>query len=132
MLNRTSIFIVFLVFWLGSHGYKDKFVSITLDAKWSDTALHQEASEYLATQNQQYFWSLINDVSSFDSFTPDALGSVQNYHEQLIAFSSQYLNSMTKNLLRMALALRSYSRYRHDSAMFDIRRCSRRVHMSTR
>ena len=129
MLNRTSIFIVFLVFWLGSHGYKDKFVSITLDAKWSDTALHQEASEYLATQNQQYFWSLINDVSSFDSFTPDALGSVQNYHEQLIAFSSQYLNSMTKNLLRMALALRSYSpavqmmrKMAHDTGM--TRQCS--------
>lgn len=29
-------------------------------------------SEFLATQNRQYFWSLINDVSSFDVFTPDA------------------------------------------------------------
>lgn len=29
-------------------------------------------SEFLATQSRQYFWSLINDVSSFDLFTPDA------------------------------------------------------------
>lgn len=30
------------------------------------------SSEFLATQNRHYFWSLINDVSSFDLFTPDA------------------------------------------------------------
>jgi hypothetical protein len=29
-------------------------------------------SEFLATQNRQFFWSLINDVSSFDLFAPDA------------------------------------------------------------
>ena len=29
-------------------------------------------SEFLATQNKQAFWSLVNDVKSFDSFTPDA------------------------------------------------------------
>jgi hypothetical protein len=30
------------------------------------------SSEFLATQNKRDFWSLINDVSSFDLFTPDA------------------------------------------------------------
>ena len=41
MSQLSVCFIVSLV--VGCYGLKDKFVSITLDAKWSDTALHQEA-----------------------------------------------------------------------------------------
>jgi hypothetical protein len=36
-------------------------------------------SEFLATQNKQYFWSLINDVSSFDLFTPDARMKIKTF-----------------------------------------------------
>ncbi len=57
------------------------------------------------------------------------VGSVQNYHDQLLSFSSQYLNTITNNLLKMALALRSYSptvqmmrRMAHDTGM--TRQCS--------
>ncbi|UJR13905.1 hypothetical protein I4U23_000911 [Adineta vaga] len=128
-MNYSKVFLIFILFIVNCHGVKDKFVSITLDAKWLDTPLHQEASEFLATQNRQYFWSLINDVSSFDLFTPDALGSSQNYHDQLLSFSSQYLNTITNTLLRMALALRSYSpavqmmrKMAHDTGM--TRQCS--------
>ncbi|CAF3651747.1 unnamed protein product [Adineta steineri] len=128
-MNYQQVLIIFVLLIINCYGIKDKFVSITLDAKWLDTPHHQEASEFLATQNQQYFWSLINDVSSFDSFTPDALGSTQNYYDQLLTFSSQYLNSITNNLLRMALALRSYSptvqmmrKMAHDTGM--TRQCS--------
>ncbi|CAF4066638.1 unnamed protein product, partial [Rotaria magnacalcarata] len=128
-MNCQKVSLIFALFIVGCDGVKDKFVSITLDAKWLDTPLHQEASEFLATQNRQYFWSLINDVSSFDSFTPIALGSVQNYHDQLLSFGSQYLNSITNSLLRMALALRFYSptvqmmrKMAHDTGM--IRQCS--------
>jgi hypothetical protein len=88
-MNYLKVLLIFVLFITDCYGVKDKFVSITLDAKWLDTPLHQEAryiyiyqykkdsiefvfSEFLATQNTQYFWSLINDVSSFDSFTPDA------------------------------------------------------------
>ena len=52
------------------------------------------------------------------------VGSVQNYHDQLLSFSSQYLNTVTNNLLKMALALRSYSpmvrmmrKMAHDTGM---------------
>ncbi|CAF4517585.1 unnamed protein product [Rotaria socialis] len=123
-MNCQKVSLIFALFIIGCNGVKDKFVSITLDAKWFDTPLHQEASEFLATQNRQYFWSLINDVRSFDSFTPIALGSVQNYHDQLLSFGSQYLNSITNSLLRMALALRFYSptvqmmrKMAHDTGM---------------
>jgi len=37
------------------------------------------------------------------------VGSPENYHDQLLSFSSKYLNTITNNLLRMALALRFYS-----------------------
>jgi hypothetical protein len=36
-------------------------------------------SEFLATQNKQFFWSLINDVSSFDLFSPDARMRIRTY-----------------------------------------------------
>jgi hypothetical protein len=54
---------------------------------------------------------------------------VENYQNQLLAFSSQYLNTITNNLLRMALALRFYSptvqmmrKMAHDTGM--TRQCS--------
>ncbi len=57
------------------------------------------------------------------------MGSVQNYHDQLLSFSSQYLNTITNNLLRMALALRFHSpavqmlrKMAHDTGM--TRQCS--------
>lgn len=42
-MNYQNILFIFILFIIYSHGYKDKFVSITLDAKWLDTPLHQEA-----------------------------------------------------------------------------------------
>ncbi len=57
------------------------------------------------------------------------MGSARNYHDQLLSFSSQYLNTITNNLLRMALALRFYSptvqmmrKMAHDTGM--TRQCS--------
>ncbi len=54
---------------------------------------------------------------------------MENYQNQLLAFSSQYLNTITNNLLRMALALRFYSptvqmmrKMAHDTGM--TRQCS--------
>ena len=39
----SQVFFILILSFVGSNGYKDKFVSITLDAKWLDTPLHQEA-----------------------------------------------------------------------------------------
>ena len=57
------------------------------------------------------------------------MGSLKNYQDQLLAFSSRYLNSITNDLLRMALALRFYSptvqmmrKMAHDTGM--TRECS--------
>jgi hypothetical protein len=54
---------------------------------------------------------------------------VENYQNQLLSFSSQYLNTITNHLLRMALALRFYSptvqmmrKMAHDTGM--TRQCS--------
>jgi hypothetical protein len=57
------------------------------------------------------------------------VGSTKNYHDQLLSFTRKYLNSITNDLLRMALALRSYSptvemmrKMAHDTGM--TRQCS--------
>ncbi len=54
---------------------------------------------------------------------------MENYQNQLLSFSSQYLNTITNHLLRMALALRFYSptvqmmrKMAHDTGM--TRQCS--------
>lgn len=67
--------------------------------------------------------------SLFYRFIFYLVGSVQNYHDQLLSFCSQYLNSITNSLLRMALALRFYSpavqmmrKMAHDTGM--TRQCS--------
>lgn len=64
-----------------------------------------------------------------DLFLCHLVGSVQNYHDQLLAFCSRYLNKITNNLLRMALALRFHSpgvqmmrKMAHDTGM--TRQCS--------
>jgi hypothetical protein len=38
-----KVLFIFVLFVTGYDSYKDKFISITLDAKWLDTPLHQEA-----------------------------------------------------------------------------------------
>ena len=65
----------------------------------------------------------------FFSFFLLLVGSTQNYHEQLLSFCSQYLNTITNDLLRMTLALRFYSptvqmmrKMAHDTGM--TRQCS--------
>ena len=42
-MNTKKILFIFVLLIIYCNGYKDKFVSITLDAKWLDTPLHQEA-----------------------------------------------------------------------------------------
>jgi len=42
-MNYQKIIFIFVLFIIGCDGFKDKFISITLDAKWLDTPLHQEA-----------------------------------------------------------------------------------------
>ncbi len=42
-MNYLKVLLIFVLFITDCYGVKDKFVSITLDAKWLDTPLHQEA-----------------------------------------------------------------------------------------
>jgi hypothetical protein len=43
IMNYLKVLLIFVLFITDCYGVKDKFVSITLDAKWLDTPLHQEA-----------------------------------------------------------------------------------------
>lgn len=43
IMNYLKVLLIFVLFIIDCYGVKDKFVSITLDAKWRDTPLHQEA-----------------------------------------------------------------------------------------
>lgn len=43
---------------------KAKFVTTLIDAKWHQTPIVQEISEFLAEENANSFWSFIDDISN--------------------------------------------------------------------
>jgi UDP-glucose:glycoprotein glucosyltransferase len=45
---------------------KAKFVTTLIDAKWHQTPLVLEISEFLAEENNNLFWSFVDDVANLE------------------------------------------------------------------
>lgn len=43
---------------------KPKSVTTLIEAKWNETPLVLEVTEYLANENQEYFWTFIDSLTS--------------------------------------------------------------------
>ena len=41
---------------------KSKYISTNLDAKWNQTPLIHEVSEYLSEENAEYFWDFVDQT----------------------------------------------------------------------
>lgn len=86
-------------------------VSVSLFAKWSYTPLHLEASEYLASENKEYFWTYINSIherfnSSYDLKSLDH----QQRYKTIVDISEEILDDTRQlPLLKFSLAQRIYS-----------------------
>ena len=53
---------------------KPKSVTTLIEAKWNETPLALEVAEYLANENQDYFWTFIDSITSLTP-TLSALGN---------------------------------------------------------
>ncbi|XP_054718713.1 LOW QUALITY PROTEIN: UDP-glucose:glycoprotein glucosyltransferase 1-like [Uloborus diversus] len=85
-----------------------KSVSVVLDAKWLDTPLHLEASEFLAEESPELFWKFINDCSKLQNNIFHKNVAKASY-ESVLNISSNYLSPTKVALLKFSLALRTYS-----------------------
>ncbi|XP_037075354.1 LOW QUALITY PROTEIN: UDP-glucose:glycoprotein glucosyltransferase 1-like [Pollicipes pollicipes] len=85
---------------------RNKYVTTNLDAKWKQTPLIHEVSEYLSEENSEYFWDFVDETCSnqFDA----ALSDRQRY-ERLLTLAGRYLSEAQLGLLRLSLSLRRHS-----------------------
>uniref|UniRef100_A0A7N8YFD6 UDP-glucose ceramide glucosyltransferase-like 1 n=1 Tax=Mastacembelus armatus TaxID=205130 RepID=A0A7N8YFD6_9TELE len=79
-----------------------KGVTASLKAKWSMTPFLLETSEFIGEDGNEKFWQFADT-------------SVRSYYNLIIKKAGQFLTDLQVNLLKFALALRSYSPAVHAS-----------------
>ncbi|KAK7477135.1 hypothetical protein BaRGS_00031621 [Batillaria attramentaria] len=85
---------------------RQKPVTVKLDAKWSSTPLLLEASEYLAKESNDYFWSFVRDLMQQKQPVAETEQGVYNIALQLAA---KHISPLQLNLLKLGLSLRAFS-----------------------
>uniref|UniRef100_A0A8D0CMX4 UDP-glucose ceramide glucosyltransferase-like 1 n=1 Tax=Sander lucioperca TaxID=283035 RepID=A0A8D0CMX4_SANLU len=84
-----------------------KGVTASLKAKWSMTPFLLETSEFIGEDGNEKFWQFVDTVKE--------LTSVRSYYNLILKKAGQFLTDLQVNLLKFALALRSYSPAVHAS-----------------
>ncbi|KAG5893498.1 hypothetical protein JTB14_010548 [Gonioctena quinquepunctata] len=87
---------------------KTKSVTTLLDAKWKSTPLVLEVAEYLADENEDFYWDFIDSISSLDP----PLTAIENDRERynkIIEVTSKLVTTSQLNVLKFGLALHIYS-----------------------
>ncbi|XP_054652260.1 UDP-glucose:glycoprotein glucosyltransferase 1 isoform X2 [Dunckerocampus dactyliophorus] len=95
---------------VSSAGADSKAVTTTLTAKWADTPLLLEASEFLAEESQDKFWDFVEanqNIGEHDN-TDEA------YYDLIVKKAGALLSSVQVNMLKFALSLRAYSATVHS------------------
>uniref|UniRef100_A0A665TLF1 UDP-glucose ceramide glucosyltransferase-like 1 n=1 Tax=Echeneis naucrates TaxID=173247 RepID=A0A665TLF1_ECHNA len=90
-----------------------KGVTASLKAKWSMTPFLLEASEFIGEDGNEKFWQFIDTVKELTVYKQGE--SVRSYYNLVIKKAGQFLTDLKVNLLKFALALRSYSPAVHAS-----------------
>jgi len=67
---------------------KTKVVSTVLSTKWSKTPLVLEVSEYLAEENNEYFWDFLNFLSEKEHIDLQKLTEEEAYGN-VLSFASR-------------------------------------------
>uniref|UniRef100_A0A3P8V2S6 UDP-glucose ceramide glucosyltransferase-like 1 n=1 Tax=Cynoglossus semilaevis TaxID=244447 RepID=A0A3P8V2S6_CYNSE len=88
-----------------------KGVTASLKAKWSMTPFLLE-TEFVGEDGSDKFWQFVDTVKELSVYKQ---GSVRSYYNLIIKKAGQFLTDLQVNLLKFALALRSYSPAVHAS-----------------
>ncbi|XP_053565723.1 UDP-glucose:glycoprotein glucosyltransferase 1 isoform X2 [Bombina bombina] len=81
-----------------------KAVTMSLTTKWPSTPLILEASEFIAEESSDKFWSFVDENQSLQD-----QGSDHSNYLLILKSAGRYLSPMQQNLMKFALSLRSYS-----------------------
>uniref|UniRef100_A0A3B4TAR0 UDP-glucose ceramide glucosyltransferase-like 1 n=1 Tax=Seriola dumerili TaxID=41447 RepID=A0A3B4TAR0_SERDU len=90
-----------------------KGVTASLKAKWSMTPFLLETSEFIGEDGNEKFWQFVDTVKELTVYKQGE--SVRSYYNLVIKKAGQFLTDLQVNLLKFALALRSYSPAVHAS-----------------
>ncbi|XP_043348523.1 UDP-glucose:glycoprotein glucosyltransferase 1 isoform X5 [Dermochelys coriacea] len=103
-----GIFIALLGIWFSSSLAKadSKAVTTSLTTKWLSTPLLLEASEFLAEEGQEKFWTFVEASQEIRS---DHVGTNYSSYHAMLKAACQNLSPLQQNLLKFSLSLRSYS-----------------------
>ncbi|KAK9537662.1 hypothetical protein VZT92_005260 [Zoarces viviparus] len=84
-----------------------KGVTASLSAKWSMTPFLLETSEFIGEDGNEKFWQFVDTVKELTVYKQGE--SVRSYYNLVLKKAGQFLTDLQVNLLKFALALRSYS-----------------------
>ncbi|XP_038576515.1 UDP-glucose:glycoprotein glucosyltransferase 2 isoform X3 [Micropterus salmoides] len=90
-----------------------KDVTASLKAKWSMTPFLLETSEFIGEDGNEKFWQFVDTVKELTVYKQGE--SVRSYYNLIVKKAGQFLTDLQVNLLKFALALRSYSPAVHAS-----------------
>ncbi|XP_041806294.1 UDP-glucose:glycoprotein glucosyltransferase 2 isoform X2 [Chelmon rostratus] len=90
-----------------------KGVTASLKAKWSMTPFLLETSEFIGEDGNEKFWQFVDTVKELTVYKHGE--SVRSYYNLILKKAGQFLTDLQVNLLKFALALRSYSPAVHAS-----------------
>ncbi|XP_068184854.1 UDP-glucose:glycoprotein glucosyltransferase 2 [Antennarius striatus] len=90
-----------------------KGVTASLKAKWDMTPFLLETSEFIGEDGNEKFWQFVDTVKELTVYKHGE--SVRSYYNLILKKAGQFLSDLQVNLLKFALALRSYSPAVHAS-----------------
>ncbi|XP_074234532.1 UDP-glucose:glycoprotein glucosyltransferase 2 [Camelus bactrianus] len=84
-----------------------KAVTAHLAAKWPDTPLLLEASEFMAEESNEKFWQFLETVQELAVYKQTE--SDYSYYNLILKKAGQFLDNLHINLLKFAFSIRAYS-----------------------
>lgn len=87
---------------------KGKPITTHLSAKWSNTPLLLEASEYMAEESLATFWGFVEAMVEVDPHTYTKKSDKEKF-ETMLAAASRFLLPSQLRILKLSLSVRAYS-----------------------
>ncbi|XP_053311337.1 UDP-glucose:glycoprotein glucosyltransferase 2 [Spea bombifrons] len=84
-----------------------KGVTASLAAKWPDTPLLLEASEFMAEEGNEKFWQFLGTVQELSIYKNK--GTESSYYNLILKKAGQFLSDLQLTLLKFAFSIRAYS-----------------------
>ncbi|GFR63374.1 UDP-glucose:glycoprotein glucosyltransferase 1 [Elysia marginata] len=108
MSTMTSLGLILLLSLITVVESKQKPINIALSGKWMSTPILSEASEFLAKESNENFWSFVDRIAEQDAqFFSSA--SDESKYKAVLKFAGELLSPLQLSLLKFSLSLRALS-----------------------